>query len=99
MLLLRLEGWSRYALARKYDTDKTTIRHWCDRTFKITPVFEGTPPVRQITVITIAPAQPPKKEYKYQHIFDEEEVLPEPKSYDQIRVQARKRQLMRMGTL
>lgn len=99
MLELRLQGWSRYSLARKYETDKTTIRHWCDRTFKITPVvYQGVEAPRQVTVITFTPTESHKK-YKYQHLFDEEDVVPHAKTYDQIRVQSRKRQLIRLGIL
>lgn len=97
MLVLRLQGWSIYALARKHEADKTTIEHWCEK-FGIHPVFEGTPPMRQVTVITHKPSVE-TKHYKYQHLFDEEEQLVEPKTYDQIRVAARKRQLIRLGVL
>lgn len=97
MLLLRLEGWSEYALARKYEADKTTIEHWCDK-FEIIPVLGTQTQPRQVTVVTFTPA-PSKKQYKFQYIFDEDEKFPEPKSYDQIRVQSRKRQLIRLGVL
>lgn len=99
MLLLRLQGWSKYELARKFDTDKTTIRHWCDRTFKIAPVTQGQTPMRQVTVITFTPVET-KKQYKYQHLFDEEATaVRETKTYAQIRVQARKRALIKLGVL
>lgn len=97
MLLERLQGWSEYALARKYDADKTTIEHWCDK-FGITPAMGHQPTMRQVTVITFVPTQP-KKMYKYQQLLEEEENLNPGKSYDQYKVASRRRQLERMGTL
>lgn len=98
MLLLRLQGWSRYALARKYEADKTTIEHWCDK-FEIKPIFGGEQPERQITVITYMPVEG-KTKYKYQHLFDEEDAVPQStKTYTRIRVEARKRELIKLGVL
>lgn len=97
MLLLRLQGWSEYALARKYEADKTTIEHWCDK-FEIEPIFGGQTPLRQVTVITYIPVST-SKVYKYQKSFDEDEILPPPKTYAQIRVAARKRELIKLGVL
>jgi len=97
MLLLRLQGWSEYALARKYDADKTTIEHWCDK-FGVAPIMGSLPMERQVTVITFIPVTT-GKQYKYQHLFDEEENLNTGKTYDEIRVASRKRQLIRQGTL
>lgn len=97
MLLLRLQGWSRYELARKFETDKTTIRHWCDRTFNIVPILGGHEVERQVTVITFTPME--TKQYKYQHIFDEDDKISEGKSYSRIMVDARRRQLAKLGNI
>jgi hypothetical protein len=98
MLLLRLQGWSRYALAQKYEADKTTIEHWCEK-FDIKPAFQGETPARQVTVITFTPVSTTKT-YKYQHLFDEEDKVPRvTKTYVQIRVEARKRELQKLGVI
>lgn len=96
MLLLRLQGWSEYALARKYEADKSTVEHWCDK-FGIEPVFGGFTPVRQVSVIQIRPVG--GKQYKYQHLFDEENEINEGRDYAYYRVQGRKRDLIKHGTL
>lgn len=95
MFLMRMQGASEYALARKFETDKTTIRHWCDRTFDIKPVMGALPPVRQVAVISFTVKTP----HKYQHLFDEEDNVNEGKNYLHYRVQGRKRQLVRQGVL
>ena len=97
MFLLRLEGWSEYALARKYGADKSTVEHWCDK-FSIVPIFGGITPPRQVTVIKIEPVRG-GKQYKYQHLFDEEGEINEGRDYAYYRVQGRKRDLIRQGTL
>lgn len=98
MLLLRLEGWSEYALARKYEVDKSTVENWCDK-FDIVPVFGGRTPVRQVTVIKIEVRNPQHKQYKYQHLFDEENEINEGRDYLSYRVQGRKRDLIKQGIL
>lgn len=97
MLVLRLEGQSKYSLARKYEADTTTIRHWCDK-FGIEPVvtiYQDLPPP---TVTFTVKVEPPPK-YKYQYLFDDEDNVNPGKNYLEYKVASRKRELIRNGTL
>lgn len=98
MLILRLEGWSEYALARKYAVDKSTVENWCDK-FDIVPIFGGQTSARHVTVIKVEIHNPKHKQYKYQHLFDEENEVNEGRDYSYYRVQGRKRDLIKQGTL
>jgi len=86
MLSLRLSGWRPRALAEKYQVDKTTIKHWCNK-FNITAKMEEmrvNAELRESILITVPSLEQrtrPKKQYKYQHLFDEEERINEGKSY------------------
>jgi hypothetical protein len=96
ILLLRLQGWSKYALAKEYEADKTSIEYWCDK-FEIQPILGGHGPVRQVTVVdfTVKVGKP----HKYQYLFDEEDNINEGRDYIQYRVESRRRELIKLGAL
>lgn len=85
MLALRLGGWRERSLARKFEVDRTSIRHWCIK-FDIRPQMpeiRATAEIRAGVIVQIQSLEEriPREKFKYQHLFEEEENVNPGKSY------------------